>query len=436
MAKHESQLLGRRKPGLVRAKRGARLDLLEGAEEVALKITIVAADLARGALALGHGSPSTRDLHRLATGRHASKHPRRRASRILGKPFRKSQRNDRAGGEKRMHASSSMPMRILVTGVSGFVGAALLPRLLDEHHEVCALARDPTRVERALEPLDGPTVEEFELIVGDALSSTSLNHAMRDVEVAYYLIHSMEPKLDDVAHDLPSAVSLQPGFAMRERLAAERFAAAARAAGVRRIVYLGGLQPATDTASPHLASRRAVERILLEATDDSLALRASIVIGARSRSFRFLVRLIERLPVLLLPAWRRFRTQPIDERDVIDMLLAAATVTLPDSRSLDIGGPELLSYGEIVQRIADLMLLDRPVLGVDVNVTPIAARLASVIADENPELIVPLMESLTCDLIPAKRNAAEVLGVMLHSFDSAVEHALYEWEKVEKLAAR
>ncbi|HVC30264.1 MAG TPA: NAD(P)H-binding protein [Steroidobacteraceae bacterium] len=335
-------------------------------------------------------------------------------------------------------------MRILITGVSGFAGAALLPRLLDAHHKVRALARDPLRVRRALAQIDGPTLSDFELVVGDALAPASLHRAMRDVEVAYYLIHSMEPQLADPGSesslsrigDRRASTSLSSAFAVRERLVAEAFAAAAHAAGVRRIVYLGGLQPAGRAASPHLASRRAVERILLGAAEDSLALRASIVIGARSRSFRFLVRLIERLPVLMLPAWRRFRTQPIDERDVIEMLAAAATVPSAAPRSLDIGGPEALTYGEIVKRIAELMLLDRPTVGIDVNVTPLAARLASLVAGESPELIIPLMESLNNDLLPADHRAAEMLGVQLHSFDSAVEHALYEWEKVEPLAAR
>ncbi len=394
---------------------------------------ILAADLAHGALALlsRHGSPSTRGLHRLAT-----RPPRIKAFALAPRaaPFRKSQRND----------VIIVGMRILITGVSGFAGAALLPRLLDERHDVRALARDPERVQQALAQLDGPALSDFELIIGDVLSVTSLRRAMKDVEVAYYLIHSMEPQLIDVAPASPRDAGgrrdpAEPSphtFAARERLAAEAFAAAARVAGVRRIVYLGGLQPTGHAASPHLASRRAVERILLGATEDSIALRASIVIGARSRSFRFLVRLIERLPVLMLPAWRRFRTRPIDERDVVDMLAAAATVPAITPRSLDIGGPDVLTYGEMVQRIAELMLLDRPTIGLDVNMTQIAARIASVIADESPELILPLMQSLNCDLLPADHHAAELLGVELHSFDSAVEHALYEWELIEPLAAR
>ncbi len=179
-----------------------------------------------------------------------------------------------------------------------------------------------------------------------------------------------------------------------------------------------------------------MERILLDAIPDTVALRASIVIGARSRSFRFLVRLVERMPVLALPAWRRFRTQPIDERDIVEMLAACASHLPIGGRAFDVGGPNALTYGEMMERIADLMMLGRPSVGLGVTITPIAARLAAIVADEHPELVLPLMEGLGADLLPADDDAAGILGVELHSFDSAVEHALGEWEKVEQLAAR
>ncbi len=132
---------------------------------------------------------------------------------------------------------------------------------------------------------------------------------------------------------------------------------------MRRIVYLGGLVPrweprsgrggAPQRRSKHLASREAVERELLAAVPDSLALRASIVIGAGSRSFRLLVRLVERMPVLTLPAWQRYRTQPIDERDIVAMLLSAATSPI-SGEVLEVGGPDVLSYGEMLERIAEV----------------------------------------------------------------------------------
>jgi uncharacterized protein YbjT (DUF2867 family) len=317
-------------------------------------------------------------------------------------------------------------VRILLTGASGFVGAALLPRLLEQGHEVRALARHRTRVEQAHAhtPVD---LSDFELTIGDTVIGAGVSGAMRDIEVAYYLIHSMEP---------PASGSSRAPFPARERASADTFAQAARAAGVGRIVYLGGLLPGEGEGSAHLSSRYAVERILLDAVPDSVALRASVVIGARSRSFRFLVRIVERLPVLALPAWRRYRTQPVDERDIVEMLASCASVASVAGQSLDVGGPDVLSYGKMVERIAELMLLGRPSVNLGITVTPLAARLAAALTDERPELVLPLMEGLTGDLLPADHNAPDILNVELHSFDSAVEHALYEWEKVEPLAAR
>jgi uncharacterized protein YbjT (DUF2867 family) len=316
-------------------------------------------------------------------------------------------------------------MRILVTGASGFVGSLLVPRLVSDGHVVSALARDPERV-----------AVPVQTVRGDAFTGEGLSRALSGVDVAFYLIHSME-----------RTAATAESFGRRDRVAAERFAEAAARADVRRIIYLGGLQPQADVApagrshpdrspvSRHLASREGVERILLDAVPDSVALRASIVIGARSRSFRLLVHLVERLPVLALPAWRRFRTQPIDERDVLEMLTACTAASV-GGRSLDIGGPDVLSYGEMIATIADLMLVSRPTLGLRVNITPVTARVAAAIAGEDPELVVPLMESLQGDLLPLGENAAELLDIGLHSFDSAVEHALGEWERSEPLAAR
>jgi uncharacterized protein YbjT (DUF2867 family) len=328
-------------------------------------------------------------------------------------------------------------MRILVTGASGFAGSLLIPRLRADGHAVRAFGRDPERVRVALartycerEPGD------VEVLRGDVLTGDGLRRALDGVEVAYYLVHSMERTAGE-----------NPFFAERERMAAENFAAAASGAGISRIVYLGGLVPrwseqrapgrtlARTHSSRHLASRERVERILLEAVADSIALRSAIVIGARSRSFRLLVHLVERLPVLTLPAWHTFRTQPIDARDVTAMLAACATTHL-SGRSLDIGGPDVLSYGEMLRVIAELMVVNRPTIRLGVNLTGVTARVAAAIAGEDPELVVPLMEGLRGDLLPADDRAAELLGTHLHSFESAVEHSLAEWEAAEPLAAR
>jgi uncharacterized protein YbjT (DUF2867 family) len=310
-------------------------------------------------------------------------------------------------------------VRILVTGVSGFVGARLVPRLARDGHELRGFAREPGRV-----ALGVPVVR------GDAVSGAGLAEALDGVDVAYYLIHAMEPSAAGPAAD---------GFPERERAGAERFAAAARAAGVRRIVYLGGLVPHDAPPSPHLASRLAVERTLLEAVPGSTALRASIVIGAGSRSFRLLVRLLERLPVVPLPAWRTRRTQPIDERDVIEALARAATSAAVAGRSLDVAGPEVVAYGELIARIRDALLIRRPLLALPARAPEPAAvtsRLAAAVAGERPELVRPLMAGLASDLLPRANAAGAVLGVRLHALDAAIEHALRAWERREPLAAR
>ncbi|MFL5824837.1 MAG: NAD-dependent epimerase/dehydratase family protein [Solirubrobacteraceae bacterium] len=303
-------------------------------------------------------------------------------------------------------------MKILVTGITGYIGSGLVPRLVAGEHSVVGFSR------RGLAQGSVPVVK------GDAITGAGLDEALDGVDVAYYLMHSLEASSDG-------------SFSARELRAAENFARAARAAGTPRVIYLGGPMPQAGPTSPHLASRLAVERIILQSAPCAIALRASIVIGSGSRSFRLLVRLVERMPVIPLPAWHRHRTSPLDERDIIEVLARATTSDELCGGATDVAGPEDLTYQELIQRIRDLLLLRRPTIGFKrLNVTPLVSRVAAVIAEEDHELIGPLMESLQNDLLPSRPGAAELLGVRLHSLDSAIERALREWEAVEPLAAR
>lgn len=304
----------------------------------------------------------------------------------------------------------------LITGATGYVGGRLVERLLAEERPVRALARDRSRL------TGDPRVEAAE---GDVLSGVGIAEALDGCDTAYYLVHSMEDSDDD-------------DFSGRDRRAAENFAGAAQAAGVEHVVYLGGLAP-TDgqPPSPHIASRVEVEEILLESAPAATALRASILIGARSSSFRMLVRLVERLRLLPLPAWRDNRTQPIAERDAIEFLARTPQVQRAAGRSLDICGPDIVSYGQMVSEIAESMGVSRMPIGLRLSLTPPASAVVSAVTDQPVSLVRPLMESLERELLPRDPDeAAQMYDLKPIGFPRAVERALAEWEATEELAAR
>lgn len=304
----------------------------------------------------------------------------------------------------------------LVTGASGYVGGRLVERLCAEGRAVRALARDPAR----LAPREG-----VEVVRGDLLDGVGLDSALDGCSIAYYLVHSMEAAPDGTRD-----------FAGRDRRAAERFATAAAAAGVERVVYLGGLAPQTGAHSAHIASRVEVEEILLDAAPGTTALRASILVGARSASFRILVKLVERLRLLPLPAWRDNVTQPIAERDAIEFLARTAAIPTSAGRSLDITGPDVVSYGEMIKRIAEQMGVGRTPIGLGVSLTPPASVAVAAVTGQPLELVRPLMESLEQDLLPRDPDtAARLYGIRTLPFERAVSRALCDWESREELAA-
>jgi uncharacterized protein YbjT (DUF2867 family) len=307
----------------------------------------------------------------------------------------------------------------LVTGGTGYVGSRLLRRLVAEGRPVRVLARAPERLE-----------DRVEAVRGDLLTGDGLEDALEGCSTAYYLVHSME-------------AAGNGDFAGRDRLMAKTFAEAAARAGVERIVYLGGIVPgggepeAGRALSPHLRSRLEVEEILLGTVPGSTALRASIVIGAGSSSFRILVRLVERLRVLPMPGWHANRTQPIDERDVIEFLARTPQVPAAAGRSLDVAGPDVMTYRRMIERIADAMGVGRLPLALKQSLTPPASAVVAAVTGQPLELVRPLMESLETDLLPRDGDEAPRLyGLRPHRFGRALDHALAEWEKREPLGAR
>lgn len=299
----------------------------------------------------------------------------------------------------------SVALNVLVSGITGYVGGHLAGRLKTEGLHVRGLARsEPKR------DLGVPVA------IGDVEDGSGLQAAMDGIDVAVYLVHSMEGDGD-------------ANFAEQERKSAEHFADAAKAAGVRRVVYLGGLVPEEDSdgGSAHLESRNAVEDILLDAFGEGVAFRASMVVGHGSRSFDFLATLVERLPVLALPSWRTNRTSPIHVDDVMTYLCCAVTDDEVDgAMRLDIGGATEVTYGDMVKRIGELSGHDRRSVGLPFDATPVASRLAAKVAGEDVALIEPLMGSLEYDLLADDTEARERFDVTPMSLDDAIRDALAE----------
>lgn len=279
----------------------------------------------------------------------------------------------------------------LVTGATGYVGGRLAPRLAAAGWTVRALARTPSKLAEA------PWVGEDTVIQGDLADRESLVRAFAGVDVVYHLVHSMG---GDGAGD----------FAAEEAESARNVVAAARACGVSRIVYLGGLHPEGTKLSKHLASRVEVGEILLDSGIETVVLQAGVVIGSGSASFELIRHLTERLPVMTTPRWVHNTIQPIAVRDALHYLVEAASAPVPESRAWDIGGTEVFEYGEMMQLYAQAAGLPRRRMIVLPYLTPtLASRWVGTVTPIPSTLARPLVESLECDAVMKNTDIDDVI---------------------------
>ncbi|MER7575998.1 SDR family oxidoreductase [Streptomyces sp. NPDC126514] len=305
-------------------------------------------------------------------------------------------------GTQRLHC--------LVTGATGYIGGRLVPELLDAGHRVRCLARSPGKLR------DHPWAGYVETVQGDVTDAESVAAGMRGIDVAYYLVH---------------ALGSGTGFEDTDRRAARIFAEQAHAAGVRRIVYLGGLTPEgvpEQSLSPHLRSRAEVGRIFLDAPVPAAVLRAAVVIGSGSASFEMLRYLTERLPVMVTPSWVHTLTQPIGVRDVLRYLVGCATLPGDVDRAFDIGGPDVLTYREMMRRYAAVAgLRPRVIVPVPVLTPRLSSHWVGLVTPVPAAIARPLTESLRHEVVCREHDIARYVPDLPgrpQPFDEALSLAL------------
>ena len=262
---------------------------------------------------------------------------------------------------------------ILVTGATGYIGGRLVPRLLEMGYRVRCLVRDPSRLQGR------PWQGQVEIVAGDVLQPDSLAQAMAGVRVAYYLVHSLGGGTD---------------FHERDMNAARNFGAAARAAGIERLIFLGGLAEASPGLSEHLRSRQQSGDALREAGVPVTEFRAGVIVGSGSLSFEMIRYLTERVPVMICPRWVFTRTQPIGIREVLEYLTAALSVPESAGRIIEIGGSEVVTYGEMMTQYAEVRGLKRWMIQVPVLTPRLSSYWVNLVTPIPAVIARPLIEGL------------------------------------------
>jgi uncharacterized protein YbjT (DUF2867 family) len=294
-------------------------------------------------------------------------------------------------------------MNVLVTGATGFVGGLLVPALLEAGHDVSALVRDRSTYDAP----EGVTVFE-----GDVLEPSGLDEALAGVDAAYYLIHAMGGGR---------------GFEERDRRGARNFANAAERAGVGRVFYLSGLGVDGDDLSAHLRSRREVETVLDRGAYDLTVLRAAIIVGAGSASFRIVRQLGSRLPVMITPRWVSTRVQPIAIDDVIAYLVGVLDEPETADGTFEIGGPEVLTYREMLAAVGRILIGREPwIVPVPVLTPRLSAYWVDLVTDVPAGVAYPLIDGMATDVVVTDDRIQSLVPIERTPFEAAVEQALDE----------
>lgn len=299
-----------------------------------------------------------------------------------------------------------------MVGATGFVGGRLVPALLERGIRSRLLVRDPARLEQGI-----ADNQDIEVLKGDLLSGEGLREALRGVHTAYYLVHSMGGK----------SLFRNMQYAGRDIEAAGNFMKAANAENIKRIIYLGALGEAGDELSEHLKSRAEVARILSSGTPETTILRAAIIIGAGGSSFEMLRYLVERLPVMGCPKWIETRIQPIALRDVLDYLIGCLLNGDTSGKTFDIGGPDILTYRQMMQGYADARnLAPRLIFRVPFLTPLLSAYWVDLVTPVPSGVAHPLIEGLKNEVICRNNDVDKYISAKKTPFKEAVRIAFSE----------
>jgi uncharacterized protein YbjT (DUF2867 family) len=306
-------------------------------------------------------------------------------------------------------------MKILLTGVTGYIAQRLLPVLLENGHEVICCVRDKNRFNRK-----NYLTLNLSVIEADFLKKASLEHIPNDIDVAYYLIHSMSTQRGD--------------FENMEEVCAENFKNRIEQTNAKQVIYLSGISNA-DELSKHLTSRKNVETILSGSKFALSTLKAGIIVGSGSASFEIIRDLVEKLPFMITPRWLNTRSQPIAIRNVVEFLNGVIGKSETYNKSYDIGGPDILSYKEMLLRFAKIRGLKRRIVIVPVMTPKISSYWLYFVTATSYALAKNLVNSMKVEVICKPNNLAALLGIQLIDFNTSIKLAFDKIEQNQVLSS-
>jgi uncharacterized protein YbjT (DUF2867 family) len=302
--------------------------------------------------------------------------------------------------------------RVLIIGATGFVGARLIPELVNRNVKLRLMVRDLAKASPLI-----PKGSDIEVVQGDLVAATGIAEALRGIHTTYYLVHSMGGK----------TLFKNEEYAEKDRVAARNFMAAAESAGLKRVIYLGGLGETSDNLSEHLRSRAEIARTISSGTPKATVLRAAIIIGAGGASYEMLRYLVERLPVMITPKWVETRIQPIAIRDVLKYLVGCLVNGETAGQEFDIGGPEIFTYVDMMQKYAEARgLAKRFIVRVPVLTPMLSAYWVDLVTPISSGIAHPLIEGLRNEVICHDSRIDQYVPITKTPFKDAVLSAFSE----------